>query len=367
MIKCAARWLVLAGVPLALALAGVSASAQEAAIPEPPVTAPASLMQVQEFQLHGPLLERLQQSWPDLNGLERMVVRRYRPAEGAPSDALHSALGYYRDTLRAKRWLPLIEEHEQRDSAALSSPDGTALMAIKADRGHLLVSVVYGRISLEHIPKLERIMSRALGSMKFEVAAEDQKAITRARELFDSGQKQQAVDVLGEALRERPRSLYVRRQLADFYGKMNRQNDQLEQLRSAVAIAPTGYYERLSYARALYETKDLKSALFEFSQAAALAPDRGTPRYYIGRIYEDMGKLDDAVTAYEQADKLAPHWLSIPVRLGGVYERQEKWQDADAAYERALKRDSRCEEARRGHDRVNRHWKGSDSDKDGNK
>lgn len=327
---------------------------------EPGIAPVPGVVMAREFRLEGPMLDRVKASWPDLAGITGVQLRKYsfeaRDFRSRYADYGRKVREHYASQMKKLGWYPLISDDEgARQSAAYSSPDGKMLFGYQMDFRGISTSLVSGDVSLDKIPQLEHVVLKMLAPGKPVMSPEDQKVVQQANELVKQDRRDEAVTLLQNALRERPRAVIIRRQLAATYDKMGRTDEHVAELKTIVSIEPMSYIQRLEYARALYEKKkDLQSALFEFTQASALGPDQGTPRYFIGRIEEDLGKYEESLAAYRQAGELAPHWVSVPLRMGAIFLTQKQYGLAEASFRRALELDPKCEKAREGLERARR-------------
>lgn len=333
----------------ALLLLSLPLGAAPAFTGEPVLKPPPGIRMVREFRLEGALLKRVQQREPELEGITGIVLRRFGLAQAGPKSRrpLEEVQVHYSAQMERLGWHSLLTDTTgRRRGVAYASPDGAWLFAVNMDARGVVTSLVKGKISLEQIPQLERVLIRMLaGGPESLPAAGDLGALKNAEELVRSGRPAEAEQVLVKALSASPQSQMLRRRLAELYRSQGRRPEALAQMKAAVASDPASYSPRMEYASALYEGGDYQSALFEFSQAGALAPDKGAPRYFTGRCYQAMGKLAQAAEAYHLAARIAPHWSSVHIRLGEVYEAQGQQERAVESYSRALKADPASKQA----------------------
>lgn len=347
-------------IVLLLSATSVYAQDQDRRILEPP----AGVRLIQEFRLHGPVLDQIRQSQPELADVRALTINRYafgRPSRRElPPEERRELIGrvfrHYHSRLDQQGWYPLASNiRGQQDSAVYSSPGGDRLISISQDQSGFIVTVVDGVISLEQIPVLRSVILRSLGPSGWAPTQAEREYLDRARRLEDSGELAEAIRELRLGCQKEPRSPRLRKYLADLYRKAGQSSNQLEELRQALALDPMDYDIRLSYAIALFdEGRNLRQASLEFSQVAAMDPMRATPLYYLGRIAERQEDNHKALSYYERAGKLAPHWLSIPLRRASVMERMNDFQGAEKYYRQALEMKPDSSAAKQGLDRVTR-------------
>jgi tetratricopeptide (TPR) repeat protein len=138
----------------------------------------------------------------------------------------------------------------------------------------------------------------------------------------ESGDLQRAIDLYEDLTGRFPAMLDARRELAEFYGRVGRVDDQLALYGELIDLNPMDATLLVDRGVTLYLAERGEDALGDF-RAAAIA-DRELPEapFNLGLLYLENGRDDDAETQLLRAVELRPDYAKAHFHLARVYRRQ---------------------------------------------
>ncbi len=156
--------------------------------------------------------------------------------------------------------------------------------------------------------------------------------------LYDrEGRLGEAVTLLSQALKKRPRDEQLLYALGTVYERRGDSTHSLEKMRAALEINPDNANAMNFIGYLLAETgQNFDEAEKLLTRALELKPDNGSYLDSLGWVYFKRGELDRAVETLERANAIAPGEPTINEHLGDALTKGLKKKDAADAYRRAL-------------------------------
>ena len=127
---------------------------------------------------------------------------------------------------------------------------------------------------------------------------------TEAQLMMKSGEVEQAIAFMEQAIEMDPQSALLKRSLASLLIHQKKPAQALELVRSALASDP----------------KDAEAWIL------------------LGRIKQDQQQHDEAAKAFESAIALSPHRQDVYLVLGNIYMQEQRWDEALHTYQTLIQR-----------------------------
>ncbi len=140
------------------------------------------------------------------------------------------------------------------------------------------------------------------------VAKENQKIkglnekLAAARTAKDTGNFDQAIQLLQEATQQDPTKDIIWASLADAYAGAKKYPESIEAYQKAIAIAPNKGEYHNNLGQDYLKTNQIDQAIAEYNKAAEIDPtNAGTYYFNLGAVLTNKGKLDEANAAFDKA------------------------------------------------------------------
>jgi Flp pilus assembly protein TadD len=151
------------------------------------------------------------------------------------------------------------------------------------------------------------------------------------------GRLSEAVTVLTQALRKRPKDEQLLYALGTVYERKGDTQKSLEKMRSVLDVNPENANAMNFIGYLLADTgKDFEEAEKLLIRALELKPENASFLDSLGWIYFRRGDVDKALETLTHANTVSPNEPTINEHLGDVWARAQKKKDAADAYQRAL-------------------------------
>ena len=118
-----------------------------------------------------------------------------------------------------------------------------------------------------------------------------------------------------------------------FYENPTTHKEAVEQLRLALALAPTSVREQLNYGLALLRQGDVKAATAELEKVQKLDPKLPHTWFNLGIVYKKETEPDKAMAQFQEMLKLVPNEAAAHYQLGALYKQKDDSAAAIAQFE----------------------------------
>lgn len=161
-----------------------------------------------------------------------------------------------------------------------------------------------------------------------------------------------------QALGERDLQKSSFEQIGSIMDTLGNKPKAVEYYKKAVAVAPSDLKLRMTYAKALDETKEDKQALKEYSYILSKAtpedkeilhtlehafrnklnesPNSANFNVNMGAVLQKEGRFDEALAYYKLAETLDPSNINTRINVGTLYQQKGDYRTAIKAYESVL-------------------------------
>jgi predicted O-linked N-acetylglucosamine transferase (SPINDLY family) len=150
-----------------------------------------------------------------------------------------------------------------------------------------------------------------------------------------SGKYQQAVELLGEALRARDHPV-VHLNLGGAYIGLGNSQEAIACYHRALKLQPEYAEAYYGLGRAQLALRRLDEAAASFRRAVQLKPDYAEAHFSLGNVLADKGAQAEAAACYRQTLQLRPQYVQALNNLGTTQLNEGKPKEAVASYQRAL-------------------------------
>ena len=171
-------------------------------------------------------------------------------------------------------------------------------------------------------------------------------AVFRAVSYLRAGLRARALEESRELARRKPLERLPRLLLAHLSMSMGRAEEAVEQLESALAMAPDDFMLRLFLSRALFASGDLRAALLHNVEASGLKPDSAEAASDRCAMLLSIEDTASAEAACRDALVFDPDLAQAHSNLGLVHLRRARSIEAERHYRRALELDPTLLDAR---------------------
>ncbi len=152
-----------------------------------------------------------------------------------------------------------------------------------------------------------------------------------------AGRKDEAIDLLRQALRENADNVDAMRYLAQVYWRENKQLGDAEALlRRATSLAPGYVAAWMMLGAILHEANRHADSTECFRSATRLEPGNAVAWGGLGNAYAQVGEVELAVEAYQRSLALEPRVSGVQMGYGHVLKTQGDQEGALRAYRAAI-------------------------------
>jgi tetratricopeptide (TPR) repeat protein len=136
------------------------------------------------------------------------------------------------------------------------------------------------------------------------------------------GDLQRAIDLYEDLTGRFPAMLDARRELAEFYGRVGRVDDELTIYDELIDLDPLDATLLVDRGTVLYHAERREDALRDFRTAAIADAELPEAPFNLGLLYLENGRDDDAETQLLRAVELRPDYGKAHYHLARVYRRR---------------------------------------------
>ena len=137
-----------------------------------------------------------------------------------------------------------------------------------------------------------------------------------------SGDLERAIDLYEDLTGRFPAMLVARRELAEFYGRVGRVDEQLARYGELIDLDPLDATLLVDRGTVLYHAERREDALRDFRTAAIADAELPEAAFNLGLLYLENGRDDDAETQLLRAVELRPDYAKAHYHLARVYRRR---------------------------------------------
>jgi tetratricopeptide (TPR) repeat protein len=155
---------------------------------------------------------------------------------------------------------------------------------------------------------------------------------------FRDGSIESAAEQLKSVIKSLPDSSEPHRILGRVYLGDQRNDDAVEEFKTAIRLRPNDERTRLALADALVETRRFSEAESALRDTIAAFSASGRARYALGRLYQRQGQLTEAVAEFKAAVALEPllGLNTLYQAIGGISASQQDFAAAIDAYSKRV-------------------------------
>jgi protein O-GlcNAc transferase len=154
--------------------------------------------------------------------------------------------------------------------------------------------------------------------------------------LHQLNQHDDAVELIGKAIRANPSNVNYCFSIDPVYRALNRLDDVVTCYQSLLTRVPNNPDVHNNLGNALKDQGKLDEAVACFVNATALKPDFAEAHSNLGIALAAKGSLNDAVTHYQKAVALKPDFAEAYINLGVTLTAQGRLDEAAPCYHRAV-------------------------------
>lgn len=170
---------------------------------------------------------------------------------------------------------------------------------------------------------------------------------TEAQLALKKGQVDHAIQLLLEASKIDPASVFLDLELASLYLSQKKTAEALLALEKGLAMDPEHLEALILYGNINQSLKQNDKAKQAYSKAIEIAPDKEERVYLLlGNILMDEGNFDDAFDIYQRLVDTFPASFAGHFFLGKIHAEKDRPDEAEAAFKRALALEPELEEGR---------------------
>lgn len=251
-----------------------------------------------------------------------------------------SVLARDADNPRAYLGLGRIAFGRGHVDAALDHLQRSLKLESRATETHSMLAQVYGRLGRTAEAEKERQEATRRGEWYWEDQYQDEvfelwvglKAqLTVARNRWTSGDRDGAIELLQQTVRDYPDSSRAHFMLGDELNRLGRPAEALAPLRAAVRLDPKSSSAHFELGYALHRTGDPFAAEASYRTAIGLQPNYAVAYYNLSYALEEKADRPGAIEAIRQALRYEPAFTRANQRLAELLERSGQPGAARAA------------------------------------
>jgi len=157
--------------------------------------------------------------------------------------------------------------------------------------------------------------------------------------LLQSGQTQNAKDVLLRAIRNHPESAEFQFHLGNLCGREGDRDGALASYQKGLSIQPDSAELHKSLADLRKQQGELDQAIAGYRKAIWFQPDFADAHLELGNVLQSQGKTDQAISCYQSAATLTPDDRGTQVSLGRLLQNMGRLEQAIECFRRAVAAD----------------------------
>jgi tetratricopeptide (TPR) repeat protein len=169
--------------------------------------------------------------------------------------------------------------------------------------------------------------------------------IVQAEELLSKGNVDEAINVLGKAVKLRPDHGGAFFLLGNAYIAKGLISQALDAFQKAVNAVPDFYPARYNIGLIQLQTGQLAAAASEFQKVIDLRPELADAHYHLGLVRLYQQDIPQAIRRFEESARLNPSDVATALNLANCYQAQQRIQDAIQEIHRIITLHPDCGEA----------------------
>ena len=159
---------------------------------------------------------------------------------------------------------------------------------------------------------------------------------SQALRCLRAGQRDQAISLLTQALKETPNDGLVHNDLAFSLTQAGQMHKAEKHYKKALHLLPDHPRVHAGYGGFLVQKGSLQKAEEHLKKALAAAPKDPEALNNLGMCYHNQGRLDEAESLYISAIQALPPWPDPHYNIGRLYHRKHFIARAQAAFEKTV-------------------------------
>ncbi len=150
-----------------------------------------------------------------------------------------------------------------------------------------------------------------------------------ARQAFDAGDAEGAVQRMQELIENHPADPQWPLELARLWSKLRKTENALSVLQAAAKKNPQSAAVRFELGNLQYQSQDWSAAVNSYAAATRLKPDYGLAHYNLGQAQLKLQHETEAISAFRDALRCQPDLAVAHVNLGDLLSRSGKPSDLE--------------------------------------
>jgi predicted O-linked N-acetylglucosamine transferase (SPINDLY family) len=151
------------------------------------------------------------------------------------------------------------------------------------------------------------------------------------------GLHEEAVELIGAALRQDERSADAHYNLGISLAALNQHAEAAERFERAIALQPDHVNAHINLGNARHALKRHDQAIESYERALAIDPALVAAHNNLGNALRALGRVDEAIARYEQALALKPDLADAHNNLGNALQSLKRLEEAISHYEEAIR------------------------------
>ena len=165
---------------------------------------------------------------------------------------------------------------------------------------------------------------------------EPDKSIQSAFELYQSGQLEEAENIVRELLKGHPDDAEVLHLLGLIFSKRGDYNHALKNIRKALKLDPNDADVYFDLGNVLHDKGQIAKALTNYRKAVKLHPKFLEAYNNMGIAYQDNLQLEKAIQSYKKALDIEPAYAEAHNNLGVAFQEKGQLDEAITHFQQAL-------------------------------
>jgi tetratricopeptide (TPR) repeat protein/uncharacterized RDD family membrane protein YckC len=151
------------------------------------------------------------------------------------------------------------------------------------------------------------------------------------------GRQQEEIEAYKQTVRIKPDYAEAHYNLGVAYGKLGRYEEAIEAYKQAIRIKPDDADAHVNLGVTYYNLDRYQEAIEAFKQAIRINPDDAGAHGGLGIAYDNLGRYQDAIESYKQAIRIKPDDAGTHGCLGVTYDKLGRYEEAIEAYKQAIR------------------------------
>jgi tetratricopeptide (TPR) repeat protein len=204
-----------------------------------------------------------------------------------------------------------------------------------SDQAHFRLAAVLRSLGLQDEAKKQFELYQVMSAERGKKDVATNKA-NQAKEFFQKGEIQKAVDLYKEAVQENPEDARMLLNLALALDQKGDYQSEGEAIEKAIAIDPDFALAHNQLGLVHLQTGQVREATKEFRTAISLDPHYAEAQNNMGTVYGQQGDDAEAERLFRQAIESNPGYAQAFVNLAATLASQSRFTEAEAALQSAV-------------------------------